>query len=503
MAAEGIFASLDVRGIEKPRLFTPPLRELTPETSYGFQVISFARDILEQPLDPWECEAAVRIGELLPDGRPRFRTVLVLVARQNGKTHLVKVLTLWWLFHGDKKTILGLANTLSYAKRIWSDVVQVSQDNDFLALQLPAKPVRLAIGEECLTTAKGSEYRIAAANRNAGRSLTISRLVCDELREHRSWDAWNAATNAMNAVRDAQAVCITNQGDEQGVVLDALRASALEYIETGQGDPRLGLLEWSAPDGADPEDLDALAQANPNLGYRIDPDALLGAARRAKAAGGKELAGFRTEVMCQRVRLLDPGIDPDAWERCGTDTPLDLAQHRDRVVLCLDVSLDGSHASLVAATLVDGLVHVEAVGAWSGYGCTATLRRELPDLVNRIRPRQLGWFPAGPAAALTADLTASRPRGWPPRGTELVEVRGEVTAVCMGLAEQVRVGGLRHPDDPLLNAHIGAAQKLPRGDAYAFRRQGSEPIDGAYALAGAVHLARMLPPPRPPLVILK
>lgn len=498
MATADLSASPEVRGIEKPRLFTPELRPLAPETSYGFQVINFARDILEEPLDPWQREAVVRIGELLPDGRPRFRTVLVLVARQNGKTHLVKVLSLWWLFHGDKKTILGLANTLSYAKRIWSDVVQVSQDNDFLALQLPAKPVRLAIGEECLTTAKGSEYRIAAANRNAGRSLTVSRLVCDELREHRSWDAWNAATNAMNAVRDAQAVCITNQGDDQGVVLDSLRASALEYIETGQGDSRLGLFEWSAPDGADPEDLNALAAANPNLNIRIDQDALLGAARRAKAAGGKELAGFRTEVMCQRVRLLDPAIDPDAWGRCGSDEPLDLASHRDRVVLGLDVSLDGSHATLVAAALIDGVVHVEVAGAWSGYGCTAQLRQQLPDLVNKIRPRQLGWFPSGPAASLTADLTASKPRGWPPRGVELVEVRADITAACMGLAELVRTGGLQHPKDPLLDAHVGSAQKLPRGDAYAFRRQGSEPIDGAYALAGAVHLARMLPPPKPP-----
>jgi hypothetical protein len=495
-------ASSQVTGIKTPRLFTAPLVELTPETSYGFEVISYARDILEMPLDPWQEEAVIRAGELLPDGRPRFRIVLILVSRQNGKTLVAKVLILWWLFHRKRETILGLANTLAYAKRVWSEVVDEAQNNGVLAVQLPDKPVRLAIGEETLKGPNGCQYRIAAANRNAGRSLTVHRLICDELREHRSWDAWSAGTNAMNAVPGGQVVAITNQCDDSGIVLDALREAALSYIETGEGDYRLGLLEWSAPDGADPTDIEALRQANPNLGHRIDVDALMGAAMRAKAAGGKELASFRTEVMCQRVRLLDPAIDPDRWKACGTDEPVDLAEHRKRVVACLDVAMSGSHASLVAACTIDGTTHVEVLGAWSGWGCTQLVRKELPELVAKVRPRQLGWFPNGPGAALTADLAASRTRGWPPRGTELVEIRGEVTAVAMGLCDAVGTEIVRHPRDPLLDAHVGAAQKLYRGDAFAFRRQGADPIDGAYALAGAVHLARLLPPPRPPLTVL-
>lgn len=491
----------EVRGIEKPRLFTPSLVELTPETSFGFEVISYARDILEMPLDPWQCEAVVRMGELLPDGRPRFRVVLCLVSRQNGKTLLTKVLTLWWLFKAKAKVVLGLANQRSYAQRSWADVCTIAQNNPTLALQLADHPVKKGTGQESLTTAMGCEYVFAAANRNSGRSLTVHRLICDELREHRNWDAWNAATFAMNAVPDAQAICITNQGDDLGVVLDSLRATALQYIETGIGDPRLGLLEWSAPDGSDPCDLNALAMANPNLGHRIDVDALMGAAMRAKAAGGSELAGFRTEAMCMRVKLLDPAIDPDSWILCAAETPLDLAQHRDRVVLALDISLGGDHGMLVAAALIDGLVHVEVVANWAGFGCTRLIRQELPELVAQIRPRQVGWYPNGPSASLAADLMASKARNWPPRGVELVEIRGEVTATTMGLSEQVSTRALRHPNDPILNAHIASAQRLYRGDSYAFRRQGVDPCNGAYALAAATHLSRLLPPPRPPLAI--
>jgi hypothetical protein len=306
----------------------------------------------------------------------------------------------------------------------------------------------------------------------------------------------------MNAVRGAQLVAITNQGDDGAVVLDSLRGPALRYIETGQGDPRLGLFEYSAPQGADPTDIHALAMANPDLGGRTDPAVLLADAQRAKAAGGAELAGFRTEVMCQRVHLLDPAVDPDQWEHSGTDQPTELGAHRRRVALCVDVSLDGSHASLVAAAVLeDGSVHVEVVQAWDGFGCTKALRAELPEVVARVRPRVLGWFPKGPAAAVAADLADRGHRGWPPRRVKVEAITAEVPAVCMGLAELVLAGELVHPRDPMLTAHVSAAQKHNAGDAWVFVRRGSTPIDGAYALAGAVHLARTLPPPPAPVAV--
>lgn len=489
----------EVRGCKSPRLYTPPLRELNEETSYGYSVISFAKHILDLPLDPWQEEAVVRLGELMPDGRPRFRIVLILVARQAGKTTLIKVLTLFWLFKAKVGTVLSMANKRSTAKEIWEHVCTLAQNNGVLRAQMPEKKaIFTGMGNEKLVTNDGGQYVFSAANSNAGRGLTINRLIIDELRQHRDRAAWNAAKYATNAVDDAQIVCISNQGDSSGILLDDLRSQSLEYIETGTGDDRLGLLEWSAPDGCDPTDLDALAKANPTLGGRMSVDAIMGDAIRAKAAGGQEMADFRTEVLCQRVRLLDPAIDPDRWAACRAAQPIDLAQHRGRVCLALDISVAGDHATLAAAAVIDGLVHVEVVEAWSGFGCTKMVRQQLPGLVAKVRPRQLGWLPAGPAAAMTSDLTESRARGWPPRGVELIEIRGEIAAICMGLADLVRVEGLRHPDDLMLNAHVGSAQKLQRGDAYSFRRIDTDPIDGAYALAAATHLARMLPPPRPP-----
>jgi hypothetical protein len=82
------------------------------------------------------------------------------------------------------------------------------------------------------------------------------------------------------------------------------------------------------------------------------------------------------------------------------------------------------------------------------------------------------------------------------------EIKGDVAPVCMGFAEAVDAGDVVHPQDDMLDQHVGAAQRLWRGDVWVFGRKGASPIDGAYAAAGAVHLARTLPPAPSGLAVL-
>lgn len=503
-ATSSASSATDVHGSVTPRLWTPPLRELTEQTTYGYEVIDFAK-MIGLPLLPWQEWLVIHMGELLPDGRPRFRQVLVLVARQNGKTTLSRVLILWWLFIEQVGLVVGAHAARDKAKREWQKTIALARTVPMLAREIGRHAVVLQVGEEDFTTLLGSHYRFGAANRRLGRGDTVHRLMLDELREHKDWTAYNAGVFGMNAVSDAQAIAITNQGDMRAVVLDSLRDEALQFIETGQGDSRLFLAEWSAPSGAEITDPAALAAANPGLGDVVDLDSLVGAGMRAERQGGEELAGFRTEVLCQRVLLKDPAIDPDAWKAAGYDATdpaqvVDLGQHRGQLVACLDVALDGSHATLVAAAVVNGKVYVEVVARWLGRDAMKTLRAELPEHVRRMKPRRFGWFPGGPAAAVAAALK-TKGRGWPPAGVRVTEIIGEVPAVCMGLAEQVAAGEVAHPRDEMLDAHVGQTQKLHRAGKWIFTRVGVRPIDATYALAGAVHLARTLPAPLPPLSV--
>src|SRR6202043_3003669 len=76
--------------------------------------------------------------------------------------------------------------------------------------------------DESLTLAGGGRYKIAAANRKAGRGLSIDELNIDELREQRNWAAWSALSKTTMARPLAQIWCMSNAGDDESVVLNQL-----------------------------------------------------------------------------------------------------------------------------------------------------------------------------------------------------------------------------------------------------------------------------------------
>lgn len=479
-------------GRAEPRLYTPPLRDLSvEEASWGYDFIDFC-ELIGWPLYPWQRWLAIHLGELLEDGSPRYRLAIVLVARQNGKTLFCRLLILYWMFVERVPELVATSTDRGAAKRSWRKVIEMARKNEVLKHAIPVKHTVLQIGEEDFFNSYDSHYRFAAATRRAARGDTLHRALLDELREHKNRDTWDALIPTMNAVDGALAVCISNEGDAESVVLHEEHDAAEAYITTGQGDPRTFLASWSAPAGSAPDDPEALAYANPALGIDgMTLETLLGQAHRAMAAGGDTLARFKIEIMCMRIDLLDAAISWDDWRACGVhrDQALDMAGHRRRVVLCFDVAADNSHATLTAAVTVDGITHLEVVAAWDGYESRKKLRAELPALVGRIKPRKVVWFAGGPAAAVADSFPGKRLSG-----VKLEAIRAEdVVRACMGLEEQAAAGHLRHTHDPLQDAHVRQTQQLPQGDGWRFARRGQAPIDATYAAAGAVHEARTIP----------
>jgi phage terminase large subunit-like protein len=323
--------------------------------------------------------------------------------------------------------------------------------------------------------------------------LSVDLLILDELREHRDWLAWGALSKTTLARENALIVGISNAGDDHSAVLNALRSGALAGT-----DPSLGIFEWSAPDYCELDDVEAWAQACPGLGITVSEAAV----RTALATDPP--AVFRTELLCQHVPAVEAAIDPVAWQACA-DPSGSLSASRDRVAVCIDVAEDGAHVTLCgAAMLSDGRVRVEVLRAWES---TDRARDELPELLERIKPAEIGWFPNGPAAVLGAELRAIRRKvrlGIAViKRTEVIEEEEHETTrmtgsldreACQGFAELVRIRRVVHPNDPLLNAHVLAAIPRPTGDGYRFERRDTGHVDAAYAAAGAVHLARTLPP---------
>jgi len=395
--------------------------------------------------------------------------------------------------------------------------VYLAQTNEWLNADLApgrGNGVRSTNGEQTLTAMpevdgrrRSCRWKIAASNRRGGHSLSIDRLVLDELREHDTWAAWGAAVPATNARPGAQVWGISNMGDARAVVLDARREASLAGV-----DPRLGLFEWSCPPewrdlvkrAGDGELLGALAMANPNLNRRIAGDDLMSEVRVAVRKGGEALATVVTEVMCIGVQARRPAVDPSQWGEClGV---VDLADLRAGTAVCLDVAVDGLHACAVAAALTPGgKVALDVVAAWKGPDCVKQMRAELPARLREVRPRALAWFPDGPAAVVAADMVraakTSRRLTELPARMKIVPIQAETPAACMTFAELVRSGMILHPGDEMLSAHVLGSDRLRQGDRWRFVRNGAAHCDGAYAAAGATHVARTLPAGRGPVKV--
>jgi Phage Terminase len=473
-------------GRTEARVYTKPLRPLNRKTSRGYEVIDFAK-LIGEPLLPWQEWAVIHALELNPDGSYRFRTVLILVARQNGKSHLKRIVTLWRMYMDGAREIVGAAQDVSLARKQW----QMCQASIHACPDLEEEwaGARNVNGDEMFWAA-GCVYAIKATNDKAGRGGSNDEVNIDELRAQKDWKAWGSLSKTTMARPRGQTWAMSNAGDDTSVVLNQLQAVG----EAGT-DPSLCLLEWSAPPGCELDDVSAWQQANPGLGYTVSEAAI----RSAIATDPPEV--FRTEVLCQRVANLDSAIDLERWEGCA-DAMGSLEAHKGNVAACFDVAPDGKHATLtVAAPLGDGRVRVEVTAAWKN---TDEARRELPGLLARIRPQAFGWFPSGPSAGMATTLRplalrynkrhAKRQPGDPPEDGTITGARA--SEVCQELADLVKALRVVHPADPLLDAHVRGASKLHGGDGWRFTRKGEGHVDAAYAAAGAVSLALALPPVR-------
>lgn len=491
-----------------PRLYLPPLVQgppgpcgcgcaLTVETSLGFEAVDFATNVLLQPPDPWQRWLLIHGLELLEDGRPRFRRIVVLVGRQNGKTYLLAILACFWMYYLGPLNIIGTSTKTSQALKSWAKAISFAKAVPDLAVMIPKRGgVLTGAGREKWTLTNGSVYEPAASNAEGGRGDSLDRVIADELRQHKDYAAYGASYHAMRARPYAQFWALSSMGDDSSVVLNDLREAAMTFIEEGSGDPRLGIFEWSPPPGADPLNPEHLAMANPNAGHRFSMEDLLNEAAVCVRKGGLSLTDFKTEAMNVRVPVLDPAIDAEAWRDCKVVGNLD--DLRAGTVAVVDVTPDMRHVTLLAgAQLPDGRVRIEPVKVWEGPRAVTVAEAELPGWLARNKPAKFGFMPGGPAAAMVATLRERKGRtAWPPKGVVVEEIQGEVTGACMAFSAAVEGRQVLHAGDPLLDAQALAATKLWRREGvWRFGRSGETYADAVYAAAGVVLLARTLPTP--------
>jgi len=430
-----------VVGNAVPRIFTPPARELTPATTRGHEAVAFAEDVLGLTLMPWQKWALIHGLELSEDGSYRFRTLLVLCARQQGKTTLMQVLALWRIYVDRAPLVLGSAQNLSMAEETWDGAVSMAEGVPDLAAELAH--VGRVNGDKHLRLTTGERYKVTAASRRGGRGLSSDLVLLDELREHRDWDAWSAVTKTTMARPSPQVAGFSNAGDDRSVVLHSLREKAL--LTAADRTTTLGLFEWSAPDDCDTDDPAGWAAANPALGHRMSVQAI----RSALETDPEDV--FRTEVLCQWVSNVGAAVNPAVWAALADP---DATRGQD-LSFALDVAPDHSSASFaVAWKRPDGAAQVSLVDHREGVEWAATRAKALLTAWGgRLVVEQTGT-----AAFLLPTLDGDRVP------VEPVPRRFYVDA-CAALDAAVAARSVRHGNEAALGDAVAVARWSASGDA--------------------------------------
>jgi len=494
----------ELLGFTEPRIWTKPRRELTPETSRGFEVIDFATNVLRVHLFPWEMWLLIHLLEIDERGLLRFRKALVIVGRQNGKTLMAAVLAAFWLYVDAGRwpdqlpeqnfIIVGGAQKLDIAMKPWKAVRRWGAPDDpkigiahdrVPSLQNFTYPPRTTNGETELRTMGGGAY--LPRTFDGARGQSAARLLLDELREQYDYEGWSAIEKSANAMFDSLLVAFSNAGTKRSRVLKDVRATAHEGVD--DPDTQWFVAEWSAEQDAPLDDVRAFQQANPSAGYL--PGMTIEGLMRS-AAEAKEKNVERIEVLGQWVTAeVNNFIEAPEYRKLVRPAAKIRIPKGARTVWGVDVSDDRQTTWLSSAVYdEDGKPFLHSRIKRAGM---VWLPQYLADLAEESGQYEVAVNAKGCAAMEFVEPLEKL-------GLTVHKFDGPMFAIATGRHQDaVRDSNIVVTDQPDIDLAVQGGVVVRYGENKAWSRSKSMPVDiaGLVAMSIALYALELLTPPPP------
>jgi phage terminase large subunit-like protein len=215
-------------------------------------------------LDEWQTWLLRHLLERYPTdhpnpdlaGRLRYRSCVVSVPRQSGKSLIGAILGLWGVAMRNGQS-LSLASNTEQAMVIYSRVLQTIMGNPELKEMFKKTTERRGI-----VSADGlSRYDVRPAKESSLQGLRVDTVLADELHIWKK-GMWTAVIQGTAASPDGIVIGITTAGDASSETLIDLYKQGERSVN---GDPaleRFGFFCWEAPEGSE-IDGDAILASNP------------------------------------------------------------------------------------------------------------------------------------------------------------------------------------------------------------------------------------------------
>lgn len=435
-------------------------RRVPSRGTYGGEVAEVMRLLGFEPM-PWQAEVLDVALEHDDDGDLVYREVVLVVARQAGKTAMKLAVEAWralmaaerW---GPQRTISTMQTRNDSRKKFLDEELPMLK-RPFGGLFEP----RTATGAESLTWRTGSLHSIEAPNKKAGHGKSIDQAMIDEAFALEDDSLEQGVAPTMITRRSPQTWIMSAIGDDRDdrtsgylkAKQTAGRAHALAGVTEGTA-----YFEWSAEDG-DPSDPATWRRAHPAVGHTITEKALRADYLRMTPQG------FQRAYLCRwpGSARVDAALPAEAWTAAAVEAPSEPPE--GRLSFALDVSTDRSTAALAAAwERGDGTVELRIVNHEDGTGWVI-------DTVMAVLARRpgsvVGLDTRSGSSALIPDL--ERAVGADKAGETIAYFGANDVASAAGLMfDLLQSGRLRHSGQPELDAPVAACPKRPIGDRWGF-----------------------------------
>lgn len=266
-----------------------------------------------QPFQIWLLASI--FGFLAPDGRRKYREVLIMLPRGSGKSPLAAVIALWMAFMDGElgSEVLTAATTEKQAREVFSPAQYfVREVPGFKKLEVEAA------AKSIFQTSTRSKFFPVIGKAKYGASPYLA--ILDEA--HQLTD-----TQQLDNFRTG----LAKRKNSMLLVISTAGVSSLEnpcLMMQKQAEEVLdGLVEkdwlfaaiWAADLDLDWTSIEALKQASPNLGVSIDFDTLRQQQLEAARSPAQQNA-FRAMALNQWMSVASAWITVQAWDKCKDES---------------------------------------------------------------------------------------------------------------------------------------------------------------------------------------
>jgi phage terminase large subunit-like protein len=192
-----------LRGATEPRVHSPLLKG---KSRYK-EVLDMIDRLKMDKLMPYQEFVLKDMMSVDKKNNYRRRTALLLISRQNGKSHLGRVRVIWGMFYGGEKKLIIMSANRATSLMLFREIAWIIESTP--ELKAMTKAIRYANGGERIELLNGATLDVISDNSSSPRGRTADFLWIDEIREI-SEDGYKAAVPVTRARANAQTQATTS-----------------------------------------------------------------------------------------------------------------------------------------------------------------------------------------------------------------------------------------------------------------------------------------------------